>query len=439
MTNNTNDLLIKIPDKEMEKIQSFQGVMVACSGGLDSTVLLENLCQIQENQKKIKIAVTHVNFHLRNSESDGDQNFVADLCEKWGIEIVIFDAPKLHPGTTGESTQEWARRVRYGHFEKLKAQGWLIAMAHHHGDVAENVLFRMSRGSYPENLIGMQRLSNGFYRPLLSTKRCEIEEYAARHKVRFRHDSSNDKLTYSRNKIRLATLPILEDIAPGASAKIVTTAEESREYGSILSKMLVQYASCKDLKDCALSLRLYLEGTSNKKLTMTKPEWSEVHKWFQRSTGILSSKEMSCSLGTLVVNADGMPSLLTSSRQIRADEDAKSLCSQKRVFTLSPGSSVKVEINAKHFTFAVDSAKPVEVNIISFHAAVRRKDKKLKERIKKYSNEFLRLSQVEQENAIIVESSNGICLIDAQGELFALESTESVQQVQLANVTIFVG
>ena len=381
MANNNSSLLVKILDKEKDKIQSFKGVMVACSGGLDSTVLLHNLWQIRNLKKNLKIAVTHVNFHLRGEESDGDQKFLEDFCSQRQIELNVYDAPNPHDTSEGESTQEWARRIRYEHFDKLQAQGWLIALAHHHDDVAENVIFRMSRGAFPENLIGMKRLERGFYRPLLSITRSTIKDYAARHNVHFRHDSSNDKLSYSRNKIRLKAMPVLEDVAPGASGRIVKTAEEGIFYAKKLSELLLRAGNPQDLKECGLSFRLYLEARANEKLTMTKPEWKELHRWFVSfSKG--KSREHLSSLGTIAIDDNGLPQLIKG-LPIKADKDIKAFCGLTRCILVPPNSSIATKVGNSRLTFLANNSLGAEATMMTYGSAIIQLEEKIAGKLKK--------------------------------------------------------
>ena len=172
---------------------------------------------------------------------------------------------------------------------------------------------------------------------------------------------------------------------------------------------------------------------------MTKPEWQELHEWFQKPDEERSEKEIVCSLGTLTITDDGMPSLLAGILPVKSDDQGKCLCGQQQTLTLSAGFSIKTELNGRNYTLTGKSEKPAKVTIMGFYEALKGLDKKLKAKVKKHSHEFLRLSQVEQENAIIVECNNDICLIDAQGNLYTIESCDSVKEIKLASVSIYVG
>ena len=58
--------------------------IIACSGGLDSTALVE-LC----HQANLKFSIAHCNFRLRGKASDGDEGFVRDYARKIEKEVFV--------------------------------------------------------------------------------------------------------------------------------------------------------------------------------------------------------------------------------------------------------------------------------------------------------------------------------------------------------------
>ena len=122
----------------------FQGVVVACSGGLDSSVLFHLFCKILKAKGKISLALCHVHFGLRGEESDGDEMFLKALAESWQVPFFVHRVP---PGSQPPSgIQVWAREVRYRFFETLAQKGWAVAIAHTQDDCVENILMRLFRG-----------------------------------------------------------------------------------------------------------------------------------------------------------------------------------------------------------------------------------------------------------------------------------------------------
>src|SRR5437764_7816194 len=100
--------------------------VVAVSGGADSVALLRAL-----HACGVPLTVAHVNHRLRGSDSDGDEQFVRELCGMLGVECRVksVDVAALAAGDNLEST---ARRVRYAFFAEVAAEvgaAW-VATAH---------------------------------------------------------------------------------------------------------------------------------------------------------------------------------------------------------------------------------------------------------------------------------------------------------------------
>ncbi len=181
-------------------------VGVAVSGGADSVALLHILHRLS-TELQIELTVLHANHRLRGSESDGDASFVRALAGSLGLEVVIEEAP-IRPG----NLEEEARLARREFFGRCKERHNLkrVALGHTRSDQAETVLFRMVRGSGLAGLAGMRMVTGeGLIRPLLTTSRKEVREWAAAEGLAWREDSSNQDLRFARNRLRNEAIPLL--------------------------------------------------------------------------------------------------------------------------------------------------------------------------------------------------------------------------------------
>jgi tRNA(Ile)-lysidine synthase len=127
--------------------------------------------------------------------------------------------------------QARAREIRYQFFESVKASRgfqW-IATAHHQDDQIETILHQFLRGGGLAALRGILSEKDSHIRPLLPFRKAEIEEYAAQNSVPWRNDSSNQKLHYTRNKLRHELIPAIERIYPGFGASLLRRAPLFRE------------------------------------------------------------------------------------------------------------------------------------------------------------------------------------------------------------------
>ncbi len=222
-------------------------VICAVSGGADSMCLLTLMLKLSK-EMDLTVAAANLNHCLRGPESDGDSQFVETVCE---IKGVPFYGKRVDVALTararGLSLEEAGREERYKFFDELSAQlgGAKIATGHNLSDNAETIIFRLARGSGAKGLCGIRYSRDNIIRPLLDATRKEIEAYLVDNAVMWREDSSNSQLCYSRNKIRHAVIPRLEEIQPAAVEKIVSCGHsiaEDEEYLSSLAEKLLSSA-----------------------------------------------------------------------------------------------------------------------------------------------------------------------------------------------------
>jgi tRNA(Ile)-lysidine synthase len=189
-------------------------IVVAVSGGVDSTVLLHLLHDLSQ-EHAYSLQVAHLNHMLRGEESERDADFVRDLARRLGLKAVIRSvAVKELPPERPGSLQESARRARYAFLEAVanEVEASKIALGHTRDDQAETVLLNLLRGTGSPGLRGIPPIREGrFVRPLIEVSRKEIEEYAQAQQIRFVTDSSNLKINYLRNRLRLHLLPLLRE------------------------------------------------------------------------------------------------------------------------------------------------------------------------------------------------------------------------------------
>ena len=212
-------------------VKDGERVLLAYSGGLDSSVLLHLLVRLH-----IPVSVAHCNFGLRGEESDLDESFCEEQCRALQVPFTSrrFDTA-AHAQSQKVSTQMAARELRYTWFgELMAAHGYnLLATAHHRGDQAETVLLHLTDGKSFEALQGIPVRNGHIIRPLLPFGKEELLSYAVEKKISWRDDSSNAGVEYRRNKIRHTVIPLLKTLNPSIEDTLVRFAQRMQSWNRL--------------------------------------------------------------------------------------------------------------------------------------------------------------------------------------------------------------
>jgi tRNA(Ile)-lysidine synthase len=219
-------------------------VAVAVSGGADSSALLllvHAANAMPKNALGIGLSAVHINHTLRGEESEADQRFVEELCQRLEIPLHLHRADTQAYGAEHKQTiEEAARNQRYAFFAELFAEGKVnkILTAHTLDDQAETVLMKLLRGAWLEGLsaiapvleLGVPLENSGkVLRPLLGTRREDLRAYLRERNQPWREDSSNSDEAFTRNRIRHTVLPVLREENPSVDQTLANLAELARE------------------------------------------------------------------------------------------------------------------------------------------------------------------------------------------------------------------
>ena len=200
-------------------------ILAGFSGGADSTAMIL-LMAAERDAGRVDPEAIHVNHGLRGTESDLDEAFCRETCERLKIPFHSVRAD-LH-GRTDENACRQARFDAYA--SVLKKTGIrILALGHNRDDVSETFMMRLMRGAGPDGLSCMgemdERQDFVICRPLLHCGREEIRDALKAAGEEWREDSSNMNERYLRNSVREQLIPLMESLAPGASRRIARTAE----------------------------------------------------------------------------------------------------------------------------------------------------------------------------------------------------------------------
>jgi tRNA(Ile)-lysidine synthetase-like protein len=200
-------------------------VLVAVSGGLDSSVLLHTLARIARSLGVV-VEVAHIDHGTRGESSEREALWVKVLAERLHL--------KLHPlrlMPPERANQEELRNLRRAALAELaKDLGCRrIATAHHADDNAETFLMRAMSGTGTNGLAGIRPKDGPWIKPLLWATRSDLEDYARVHRLAWVEDPSNERGVYLRNHIRNVLIPQLEETRSGSLRNLARAAERLEE------------------------------------------------------------------------------------------------------------------------------------------------------------------------------------------------------------------
>jgi len=200
-------------------------VVVACSGGPDSTALVDALARLAP-PRGWRLHVVHVDHGLRPG-SAAEAEPVGALARRLGLD---FEAVAVEV-TAGPSLQNQARRARHRALGEVadRIGASAIALGHTADDQAETVLMRLLTSATPWSLRAMAEREGRLARPLLRVWREATLAYCAALGLEPVDDPSNRDPRFLRSRVRHDLLPALEAVFPGARRRLVTLAERQRE------------------------------------------------------------------------------------------------------------------------------------------------------------------------------------------------------------------
>lgn len=209
-------------------------VLVACSGGPDSTVLLHALHRLRE-ELGITLAVASIDHGLRPESAD-EVAKVGALADELGVP---FASRRLSLSAGAVSMQAHARERRYEALHEVAREmgAAVIAVGHTRDDQAETVLARMLRGAGVRGLKGIDpKRPDGVVRPLIDCRRADVRAYAESVGLAFVDDPSNQLRAFERIRIRHDVLPTLAVEDPRIVEHLAAIADEAAEVDAWLER-----------------------------------------------------------------------------------------------------------------------------------------------------------------------------------------------------------
>ncbi|UPW17133.1 tRNA lysidine(34) synthetase TilS [Agarivorans sp. TSD2052] len=188
-------------------------LVVAYSGGLDSSVLLSLSAAYAKRNPHIRVIAVHVNHGLQQQANSWQEH-----CRQQAslLEVRFYSEALNIKLDARQSLEAVAREARYAALTKyIGSKDSLLLTGHHADDQFETFMLALKRGSGVNGLAAMplQRpfAQGSLLRPLLAFSRAELEDYAQSHQLTWIDDPSNESMDYDRNFLRhqvMATLSL---------------------------------------------------------------------------------------------------------------------------------------------------------------------------------------------------------------------------------------
>jgi tRNA(Ile)-lysidine synthase len=230
-------------------VPSGHPIVVACSGGADSTAALVAVARARGADSRVVAA--YFDHGLRSAaEAEADRDAVASLASRLGCGFAAGASELAGGGSSEAAAREWRYRWLA---EACAAAGANVCVTGHTlDDQAETVLLRLTRGAGTGGASGMQPLapwpvacdgpSLRVARPLLDERRENVREYIEALGVQPREDPTNATLDYDRNRVRHRVLPELREISPAVAAALARFSNLARRDHEALEQWAAQEA-----------------------------------------------------------------------------------------------------------------------------------------------------------------------------------------------------
>ena len=267
---------------------SSKSISIACSGGLDSMVLLALFCKLE-----LDVNVLHVNYKLRGQDSEDDEKFVRKFCQSKSIKCEVRQIDLNEQLKTSGNLQQKARDFRYKWFQEIAngSDNNRIALAQHADDQVETFFINLARKSGIMGLACMPEENNGIIRPLLPFKKEELSSYAKENRIQWREDRSNSDKKYRRNLLRNEVLPFVKKTIPTLEESVLILVRQFQSKQNEL-ELAVEPIYKSILKNHMLSMHQFEKMSENAKI--------ELFRMLEQPHGIAQEVEKLNQKGTKV-------------------------------------------------------------------------------------------------------------------------------------------
>lgn len=201
-------------------LQRRERLVLAVSGGLDSSVLLDAVGRLRTPAHRVVVATVDHGTGPEATEAVARTVLAASML---GLTAITERLSGIRASEALWREARWAFLRSVARREQAA-----VVTAHTRDDQVETVVMRILRDAGVRGLAGLLAPSDA-ERPLLSVQRQEIREYAQRRRVTWVDDPSNESRRFLRNRVRLDLLPAISKVSPRFADDMVRLSERAAD------------------------------------------------------------------------------------------------------------------------------------------------------------------------------------------------------------------
>ncbi|UVK77120.1 MAG: tRNA(Ile)-lysidine synthetase [Sodalis sp. Fle] len=267
-------------------------LLLAFSGGLDSTVLLDVLTawrnsEVTSADTKFPLNLRAIHVHHGICQhADHWAEHCAQQCQLRGVpfNVIFINLDKNAP----DGIESAARHTRYQVLRDNLLPHEVLVTAQHLDDQAETLLLALKRGSGPAGLAAMAAnapyYGHRLLRPLLACHQTQLEMYAHEHHLNWIEDDSNKDIHYDRSFIRSHILPPMRQRWPWFSEAVARSAQLCAEQEALLDELLADTLATLTQPDGSLQLMELLPMSAPRRRALLR-------RWLANSGARMASRK----------------------------------------------------------------------------------------------------------------------------------------------------
>ena len=302
-----------IIDQVAEKLRYDSRILVAFSGGVDSSVLLHALVSLRHHSRPDLLVRAVYVHHGLSHYADQWAEHCQTQCKLWQIDLQIVYV-QVDASVTG--IEAAAREARYQAIHSLLSDDEILVTAQHQDDQCETFFLALKRGSGPAGLSAMPERMAFFdhqqVRPLLNITRAEIEHYAESNSLSWIEDDSNQDDRFDRNFLRLRVLPEISRRWPQFPQMVSRSAELCAEQEALLDELLTPVLEGMIKPDGAINISALAQVSVLQRRALLR-RWFRYHQVMMPSRSQLDKIWLDVALS----KPDAEPQFQLGSNQIR--------------------------------------------------------------------------------------------------------------------------